>query len=105
MVTRAAELNDTQMNPGPRLEGWARAAGFVNIRHKKIAIPVGPWAKDKRLKELGWLNLIQILGGLEAFSLRLLTQVLRWEPQEVEQLVSRVREEHMSKKMHVQFDL
>jgi SAM-dependent methyltransferase len=33
---------------GPKLEGWIKEAGFVNVNHRKIKLPVGPWPKDRR---------------------------------------------------------
>lgn len=35
--------------PGPKLEGWMKDAGFINIHQKILPIPVGVWPKDKRL--------------------------------------------------------
>ena len=35
--------------PGPKLEGWVRDAGFENIHHRLLPIPVGQWPKDKKL--------------------------------------------------------
>ena len=35
--------------PGPKLEGWVRNAGFENIHHRLLPIPVGQWPKDKKL--------------------------------------------------------
>jgi hypothetical protein len=38
--------------PGPKLEGWLEDAGFVNVRHEKFPVPIGPWPKDKHLVSL-----------------------------------------------------
>lgn len=35
--------------PGSKLEGWIKDAGFENVRHEKLRLPIGPWAKDKHL--------------------------------------------------------
>lgn len=35
--------------PGPKLEGWVREAGFINVHHQVLPIPVGVWPKDKKL--------------------------------------------------------
>lgn len=35
--------------PGPKLAGWIKDAGFTNIHHKVLPIPVGVWPKDKTL--------------------------------------------------------
>ena len=52
------------------------AAGFIHIREEKIKVPIGPWAKDKKLKEWGYWNLCFLLDGLEGFALRGMTTVL-----------------------------
>jgi len=91
--------------PGPKLEKWMRDAGFVNVKAKKIKLPIGPWAKDARLKELGTCNLIQTLNGLEAFSLRILCDVGKMSEEEVHVLLSQVRKEMKNPKMHQMYDL
>ena len=35
--------------PGPKLVGWMKDAGFTNIQEKILPIPVGVWPKDRRL--------------------------------------------------------
>lgn len=90
--------------PGPKLEGWVRAAGFQNVEIRKIKFPVGPWAKDPVLKEVGTCNLIQMLNGLEAFSMRLLCDVDGWSETEVHVLLAKVREELKSPGIHRQYD-
>lgn len=35
--------------PGPKLKQWLKDVGFQNINHTVLPIPLGPWAKDKRL--------------------------------------------------------
>ncbi|KAF2013866.1 S-adenosyl-L-methionine-dependent methyltransferase [Aaosphaeria arxii CBS 175.79] len=89
-----------EASPGPRLEQWVRDAGFENIVHQKIKLPLGPWPKDTRQKEVGLFNLSQTLDGLEAFSMRLFTSVLKWEPLEVEVLCAKVRKELKTKDAH-----
>ena len=34
---------------GRNVEEWVKAQGFVNVTAKKQMIPVGTWAKDKKL--------------------------------------------------------
>lgn len=92
-------------SPGPFLEQWVRDAGFVNVTHKRIKLPLGPWAKDPDLKEVGTCNLIQTLSGLEGFSIRMLCGVGGWSMQEVNVLLAKVREEMKRPGMHQQYDL
>jgi len=90
--------------PGPELEGWVRAAGFEDVHHERLRLPVGIWPKDKRLKEVGAFNMLQLKEGLEGFSLRLFTGVLGWTPEEVQVLLSKVRKDLDNKDIHAQDD-
>ncbi|EQB56140.1 methyltransferase domain-containing protein [Colletotrichum gloeosporioides Cg-14] len=86
--------------PGPQLEQWMRDAGFVNIHHKKIKAPLGTWPKDPVLRELGHMNMVQTLDGLEAYNLRLYTSVLGWTKEEAQILFAHVRNEMRTNTFH-----
>ncbi|OHW98485.1 methyltransferase domain-containing protein [Colletotrichum incanum] len=86
---------------GPKLEGLVRDnTGLINIHHQPYRIPIGPWAKDPHLKDIGMCELIQLLDGLEGFSLRLLCGALGWTKEEVVVLLAGVRNELKSGKIH-----
>ncbi|KAK0709352.1 S-adenosyl-L-methionine-dependent methyltransferase [Lasiosphaeria miniovina] len=91
--------------PGGKLEGWARAAGFANVAHRRFKFPIGPWARDPHLKRVGLWNITQVLEGLEAFSLRLYCDVLGWKEDEVVVLLANVRNELKSGKIHAHVEL
>ncbi|KAF4920595.1 Secondary metabolism regulator LAE1 [Colletotrichum viniferum] len=107
MFIDACKMIGRDPRPGPQLEGWLRDAGFINICHKMIKIPIGTWPKDERLKDLGHMNLIQIIDGLEAYNLRLFTSVLGWTQVEAQVLFAEVRREMKSNlhHSHMQFHL
>lgn len=88
--------------PGPNLEGWVREAGFVNVQHKLLPIPLGMWPRNKRLKEIGAFDLLGFLDGLEAMSLRMLMNVRRWEIEEVKVFLALVRKDLRNPKFHAQ---
>ncbi|KAF2736431.1 S-adenosyl-L-methionine-dependent methyltransferase [Polyplosphaeria fusca] len=90
--------------PGPKLERWIREAGFENVVHQQFKLPVGPWPKDERQKEVGLFNLAQAVDSTEAFSMRLFTSVLGWQLEEVQVLCAKVRSELKSKSSHRMFD-
>ncbi|KAK1655863.1 methyltransferase domain-containing protein [Colletotrichum phormii] len=97
----ACEVLGRDGQVGPKLETLVREnTGLINIVHKPFKIPAGPWAKDPHLKDLGMCNLIQMLDGLEAFTLRLLCGVLGWSKEEVIVLLSGVRNELKTGKAH-----
>ena len=91
-------------SPGLGLNKWFTDAGFENIVHQRFKWPLGPWAKDPKLKEVGMFNLAQANEGLEAFSLRLMIDVLGWTTEEVHVLLANVRKELKDPAVHVQFD-
>ncbi|GKT53614.1 methyltransferase domain-containing protein [Colletotrichum tofieldiae] len=94
------EKIDREHSPGPKLERWVHGAGFKNIVHHHYKIPIGPWAKDQHYKDLGMLNLIQMLDGLEGFSLKLFCGVLGWTREEVLVLLANVRREMKTNAYH-----
>ncbi|KAK4443336.1 S-adenosyl-L-methionine-dependent methyltransferase [Podospora aff. communis PSN243] len=92
-------------SPGPHLEAWVHAAGFQNVTVKKLPIPVGPWPKDPVLKEVGTCNLIQMLNGLEAFSMRLLCDADGWSEEQVHAFLTEVRKDLKRPGVHAQYDM
>ncbi|KAJ0319121.1 hypothetical protein COL5a_010335 [Colletotrichum fioriniae] len=96
-----------EARPGPQLEGWVReAANFQNITHRKFILPIGPWPKDPHYRELGLVNLTQILEGLDGFSMRAFCGVLGWTKVEAEVLLAQVRKELKAvHTFHAQFDM
>lgn len=82
-----------EAEPGPKLEGWVRDAGFINITAQVWPLPVGTWPKDSKLKEIGAFDLLHALDGLEGVSLRALTGLRGYTPEEVEVLLAQVRKE------------
>jgi len=101
----AARLLNRDPNPGSKLEGLVKDAGFQNIVHKRYKIPIGPWAKDPTLKEIGMWNYMQINGGLEGLTLRLYVNVLKWKHEEIMALLGKVRQDLKNPNIHAMFDL
>ncbi|KAK2050679.1 S-adenosyl-L-methionine-dependent methyltransferase, partial [Colletotrichum somersetense] len=91
--------------PGSKLEVWVKGAGFVNINHQRFKIPIGDWPKDPHYKECGLINLMQVLDGLEGFTLRIFTSVLGWTKEEVFVLLAEMRRELKSRAFHAYIDL
>ncbi|KAL1640686.1 hypothetical protein SLS58_006700 [Diplodia intermedia] len=85
---------------GPKLEGYLQDAGFKNVHVQPYKVPSGPWPKDRKLREIGTINLLQALDGMEGFSLRIFTGVLGWTVDEVTVFCAKVREELKVKSVH-----
>lgn len=90
--------------PGVKLEEWVKDAGFEAVTHRSFKFPIGPWPRDPKFKKVGMYNLVQVLQGLEGFSLRLFCDVLNWKSEEVLVLTSKVRKELKNPALHAQFD-
>ncbi|KAI9811556.1 MAG: hypothetical protein M1832_000866 [Thelocarpon impressellum] len=91
--------------PGPKIEGWVRDQGFVDVYHQRLKMPLGRWPKDELLKAIGTWNLLQTLEGLEAFSFALYTRVLGWSHDEVQVLMAKVRKDLRNPNIHAQYDM
>ena len=58
----------------PLIKKMIEQAGFVDVVEKRFKWPLGEWPIDRRLKEIGSWNMKHWLEGLDAWTLRLLTQ-------------------------------
>ncbi|KAF4820974.1 Secondary metabolism regulator LAE1 [Colletotrichum siamense] len=91
--------------PGPKVENWVRNQGFENVFHEVYKNPLGPWPKDPYYKDLGTLNLAQMLEGLEGFTLRVFCGVLGRTREEVLVEVAKVRKEMQTRAYHGLYDI
>lgn len=64
-------------------------AGFEGVRKQEITVPLGNWAKDKRLKKAGSLYLASVLDAFESYGLKLLMDS-GWKREEVDILKGQV---------------
>lgn len=65
--------------------------GFTEVVHKSYRVPIGAWAKDRKLKQVGLLNWHYIDQSLDGFAVYPMGQVLGWSREEVSELVNRMR--------------
>lgn len=91
--------------PGPKLEGWVRDAGFTKIKHQLFAIPTGTWPKNKKLKEIGAFDLVQFLDGMENISMRVLTSLRGYTREEVTVLLAKLKDDLRNPRLQVQHNL
>lgn len=66
-----------------------------------MQLPIGPWPKDPKQKEIGSFQLLQSLDGVESFTLAIFTRVLGWSAEETEVLMAGVRSEFKDRKNHL----
>ncbi|KAF2183830.1 TAM domain methyltransferase [Zopfia rhizophila CBS 207.26] len=92
-------------SPGQHLKGWVEAAGFKNVQHKVYKCPVGPWAKDRKLKQIGAVYMVLMTEVLEAALIGLLTRIEGWQPEEVQVFIAQVRKDMKKKSVHLTQEL
>ncbi len=90
---------------GPKLLNWVKDAGFQSVTERVFTFPIGGWPSEPRLREVGMLNLVIILDGLEAFSMRLLCDVAGWDENDVHALLAEVHDELLNGVFHAQIKL
>ncbi|DAA77364.1 TPA_exp: hypothetical protein A8136_6624 [Trichophyton benhamiae CBS 112371] len=90
-------------NPGAECGSWLKDAGFINITTQKYKVPLGTWPKDKHLKTVGAYNLLQHTEGLGGIAnLPLIKK--GWQPEEIEVLLSKTREDLRNRSIHAYFN-
>ncbi|KUL83232.1 hypothetical protein ZTR_10469 [Talaromyces verruculosus] len=99
-LNEASERVGQPMNSVETLKARLEACGFVDVRDDVYKLPVGPWPKDRRLKELGYVMLFHCFEALEAFTLAPFTRVLGWTSEEMLQLMEGVKAELSSAQNH-----
>ncbi|PYH88632.1 S-adenosyl-L-methionine-dependent methyltransferase, partial [Aspergillus ellipticus CBS 707.79] len=105
VLRQACEAMNRPVTMGDKLPDYAADVGFTNIVHRTFPLPLGAWPKDPTMKEVGALKMLQLLDGLEAFSVATFTQLLGWQPEEVEVFLAKVRQDAMRKGVHMMTNL
>ncbi|KAJ5253238.1 hypothetical protein N7489_003648 [Penicillium chrysogenum] len=73
-----------------------RKAGYINVHEKTYKWPIGPWPKEKQLKEVGTVNFQHWITGLEGWCMWLFTKFGEpqpWAKEEVHVYVAQLRKE------------
>lgn len=81
----AAEKQGRPLLIAPTMKARMEKAGFVDCVAQRAIWPVGPWPKDKRLKEIGKWALMGALDSLFPFGVHLLTRE-GWTVEQVKEL-------------------
>ena len=68
--------------PSPSLKEWVVDAGFKVVQEATFQVPIGGWAKDPKLKEIGRYYYYSIDEGLEGISLRTFIRLAGMSPEE-----------------------
>lgn len=68
------------------LKRWLEGAGFVDVKVECFKQPLGPFAKEPRLKMVGAMMLLNGVMGYRAYGMAALTRVLDIDPKEADRI-------------------
>jgi len=84
----------------PQLASKMRAAGFVNVTERVFFTPIGPWPRNRSLREVGMYWRAVLMEGLEAIALVPLVKGLGWRKEEVDVFLAGVRKAYLDRNTH-----
>lgn len=66
------------------LKDMFERVGFVDVQQRVLRMPINGWARDNRLKEIGWMWSTNLIEGLSGFSYQLLNRAFERTPTQIE---------------------
>jgi hypothetical protein len=100
LLIEASRKTGRDLNVSHRWKQLAQDTGFVDVSERLVKVPLGGWAKDRRLKETGVFCVETVKEGMQAFGLKFLTLQLGWSVEEAEVMFAHVRKELEDRKVH-----
>jgi ubiquinone/menaquinone biosynthesis C-methylase UbiE len=101
----AAEKFGTPVETAQKLKPWMEEAGFVDVQEHILKLPVGPWPKDKRLKQVGLFEMVNMTEGVEGLTMMAFTRALKWSPERVQLFLLDVRNQVKDRSVHSYYNL
>ncbi|KAL8951247.1 MAG: hypothetical protein Q9222_002775 [Ikaeria aurantiellina] len=90
---------------GDQLKAWMDKAGFVNVTVEEFKLPIGMWPTDPKLREIGAIQLVAMLEGLQGLTIAPWVRHLGWKEEDVDQFLERVKGEWRDRNTHTYFPL
>ncbi|CAG8172361.1 unnamed protein product [Penicillium nalgiovense] len=103
MFIRCSERAGRSLRTHETMHNAIEKAGFVDMHEERYKIPLGPWPKDKLLKEAGHLQYAHWNAALEGWAMWLLTHFGEpepWTKEEVQVFLAKVRLELKNPHIH-----
>lgn len=94
--------------PGPKRDvmiSYLENAGFVDVQAFTYKQPIGPWPKEKRLKQIGAMLLMNARTAFHAYGMAAFTRILEMDPVEAEKLCEAAYTSALNKNNHVYNEL
>ena len=104
-MCRAAALLGRPVTNSQYYGKWMREAGFVDIFERHFYWPLNTWPRGKKEKLIGMWAQQNLLDGVQAMSMAILTRGLKWSREEVEVLLAGVRDDLRNRAVHSYVDV
>ncbi|ETN46459.1 uncharacterized protein HMPREF1541_00644 [Cyphellophora europaea CBS 101466] len=104
MIEASTKLG-SNVDIGHKHREWIQAAGYENVEEVLFHVPLGTWAKEERLKEIGRYNMVQMVEGIGSYAAGALTAGLGRSIEDVNRLIAECKKELLDKSFrhYVQF--
>ncbi|PHH64494.1 hypothetical protein CDD81_4569 [Ophiocordyceps australis] len=89
----ASKQHGKQINVARFHKEWIAKAGFRHVREDVHMIPIGSWARDPFLKELGRLEFIHMQMSVDSHTPALFTRILNYSSEQAKDLMEGVKRE------------
>ena len=100
-VDRASSSVGKRLNVAHLHRQWMIDAGFVDVREDVRKVPIGHWPKDRKLKEIGRVQRVQMIEAIPTFTVAFYTRVLGYSMEKTQLLIEGVRREFMDLRLHL----
>ncbi|KAH6839588.1 S-adenosyl-L-methionine-dependent methyltransferase [Chaetomium sp. MPI-CAGE-AT-0009] len=100
-LDRASTMFGKTINVARKHKQWMIDAGFEDVTEKIIRIPIGPWAKDAALKELGRFEQLHMQMSVASHTPALFTRVFSYTELQVQLLIEGVKREFRNKDLRL----
>ncbi|KAJ8062656.1 hypothetical protein OCU04_009178 [Sclerotinia nivalis] len=99
-LDEASKLFGRELNVAMKFKDWLNEAGFEAVVEKHWKLPMAPWARDRRNKEIGLYMQQNMLDATVAYGMAHFTRILGWTPEEYQVLAAGVRNEFKDSRVH-----
>jgi len=105
IVKGAANLGLNMRVPSTQFKTWMESAGFEDVTIVDLKLPLGPWSKEKRLKEAGSAEAVSMRDNLKGVTLRIWEKGLGRSLEELEVFLIKVRKDFDDPSIHAYLPL
>ncbi|KAJ4286594.1 hypothetical protein N0V88_007956 [Collariella sp. IMI 366227] len=101
MLDDASRMFGKQINVAKKHKQWMIDAGFEDVQERISRIPIGTWAKEPALKELGRVEQIHMQMSVASHTPALFTRVWSYTEPQVQVFIEGVKREFRSKDLRL----